>query len=100
RGCVGDPGTRSVRIDEPAKRARESYDNCLSPASRVVSRCFRSVLLLTHSHLLASKATYVGLTQIRVAEGKFVCNILLHKNSGRPQQHLMTEAPRQPSRRP
>jgi hypothetical protein len=33
------------------------------------------------------------LTQIRVAEGKFVCNILPHKNLGRSQQHLMMEAP-------
>jgi hypothetical protein len=43
---------------------------------------------LTHSHLLASKATYVRFNQIKEAEGKFVCNILPHKNLGRSQQHL------------
>jgi hypothetical protein len=34
------------------------------------------------------------LTQIRVAGGKFVCNILPHKNLGRSRQHLMMEATR------
>jgi hypothetical protein len=33
------------------------------------------------------------LAPIRTAEGKFVCNILPHKNLSRSQQHLMTEAP-------
>jgi hypothetical protein len=33
------------------------------------------------------------LAQIRIAEGKFVCNILPHKDLSRSQQHLMTEAP-------
>jgi hypothetical protein len=33
------------------------------------------------------------LAQIRIAEGKFVCNILPHKKLSRSQQHLMTEAP-------
>jgi hypothetical protein len=32
------------------------------------------------------------LPPIRTAEGKFVCNILTHKNLSRAQQHLVAEA--------
>jgi hypothetical protein len=34
------------------------------------------------------------LAPIIIVEEKIVCNILPHKNLSRPQQHLMTEAPR------
>jgi hypothetical protein len=33
------------------------------------------------------------LAQTRIAEGKFICNILPQKKLSRSQQHLMTEAP-------
>ena len=68
----------------------------------VASLCqgsFRSLLLLTHLHLIASKATYVRFSfELETAEGKFVCNILPHKNLSRSQHHLMTEAPRKHGR--
>jgi DNA replication protein DnaC len=56
-------------------------------------RYLRNVLLLARSHLIVSTTLMSNLAQIRTAEVKFMCNILLHKALSPSQQHLMTEVP-------